>query len=129
MEQRPDGTLTKARDQSGILTRRQDSIAEYHVRLEEFVRLSDPQRGTSPEILREHAAGVDSARRRYWHKGLQGGNSKRLLARADQHVPEIRDREERVADARERLLGPSARPGAAMAAVVAQQQRQRSVER
>jgi hypothetical protein len=51
--ERPGRPPRPANDQSGVLSNRQNDIAEFHNRLQEYNRLA--QRRVSPEILTEHA--------------------------------------------------------------------------
>lgn len=63
IEQNAQGSLT-----SGQLTPRQNTIIEYHNRLQEYVRLAS--RKVLPPILEEHAEGLDHWRKRAETDGL-----------------------------------------------------------
>jgi hypothetical protein len=82
-----DGSLKTAPNQQGILTTWQNTITEYHNRLDEFIRLHE--RGASPELLKEHAAGVETWYQAYWKKGLKKGLSKSQQQWADNYFSDI----------------------------------------
>ncbi|WP_228002431.1 WXG100-like domain-containing protein [Nocardia australiensis] len=54
--ERPNGVLKKIDNATGLLSKKYDSIVEFHNRLQEYNRLAD--RGVPREILSEHANGV-----------------------------------------------------------------------
>lgn len=80
-----------------IMTNWQNAIIEYHNRLLEFLRLYD--RDASPELLREHAQGVNKWRVQYREKGLKGGRSPTRHAWLQKHFPDIPDLESRYRNA------------------------------
>jgi hypothetical protein len=84
----PNGRRVESRNQEGVMREWQNSILEYHNRLNEFLRLYE--RGVDVSVLKEHAKGVETWRQRYSSEG-QGGlnrgrggraNSKQRLMRA-----------------------------------------------
>lgn len=85
--ERPDRSLKNAPNQQGVLTNWQNTITEYHNRLDEFVRLYE--RGASPELLKEHAQGVEYWLQAYRKKGLKEGRSPSQKAWADKYFPDI----------------------------------------
>src|SRR5690606_14364074 len=72
----------------------QDAIIEYHVRLQEYIRLAE--RGVDQEILDKHLQGVKAHRSNYWRTGLKEGRSKTQTRWARQHLPDIAELERRV---------------------------------
>jgi hypothetical protein len=70
----PNGRRKSADIRNGVLTTAQATVAEYHNRLVEFIRLYE--RGVDIEVLVEHAGGVDYWKKQY-DKKLRG---KRKLA-------------------------------------------------
>ena len=97
------GKFRDAPNQSGVLTRWQDPITEYHNRLQEVIALAD--RGASPELIREHLGGVAEWQERYFEKGLKGGRSGSQRAWAEEHFPDIQQLEARVKEIRAQLPG------------------------
>jgi hypothetical protein len=85
--ERLDGSLRKASNQQGILTTWQNTIIEYHNRLDEFLRLYE--RCASPELLKEHAQGVEEWFQVYRKKGLKSGRSSSQKAWAEKYFPDI----------------------------------------
>jgi hypothetical protein len=85
--EQPNGSLKTARNQEGILTAWQNTITEYHNRLDEFIRLHE--RGASPELLKEHADGVEEWYQAYWKKGIKQGRSNSQTQWAEQYFPDI----------------------------------------
>jgi hypothetical protein len=79
----------------------QNAIMEYHVRLEEFIRLAN--RGVDDSVLREHADGLDEWSDEYWRKGLNVGLSPSKAAWAEERFPEIGDLRQQAAAIRARL--------------------------
>lgn len=86
----PDGSLSEVKNPptSEVLTKWQDTITEYHNRLDEFIRLSE--RGASRELLVEHAEGVARWRAEYWNEALKRGREASRLQWAKDHFPDIR---------------------------------------
>ena len=68
----PNGRRVKSRNQEGVMTPWQNSILEYHNRLNEFLRLYE--RGVDVSVLKEHADGVETWREIYSSEGLGGLN-------------------------------------------------------
>jgi hypothetical protein len=66
----PNGRRVKSRNQKGVMAPWQNSILEYHNRLNEFLRLYE--RGVDVSLLKEHADGVETWQQIYFHKGLGG---------------------------------------------------------
>ncbi|MCU7728499.1 hypothetical protein ODJ79_32715 [Actinoplanes sp. KI2] len=97
------GQFRDAPNQTGVLTRWQDPITEYHNRLQEVIALAD--RGASPELIREHLGGVAEWRERYRDKGLKGGRSGSQRAWAEEHFPDIQQLEDRVREIRAQFTG------------------------
>ena len=83
----PNGSLKTAPNQEGVLTTWQNTITEYHNRLDEFIRLHE--RDASQELLKEHAAGVETWYQAYWKKGLKKGLSKSQQQWADKYFSDI----------------------------------------
>lgn len=83
----PNGRRYQYNIRDGILTVAQSTIAEYHTRLVEFLRLY--KRGVDLELLKEHAAGVEFWRHESWRKGLNGGRSPSKQAWADKYFSDI----------------------------------------
>jgi F0F1-type ATP synthase membrane subunit b/b' len=94
--EQPNGTLRTARNQEGILTVWQNTITEYHNRLDEFIRLHE--RGASPELLKEHADGVEEWYKEYWKKGIKQGRSNSQTEWAEKYFPEIAELRSRYLD-------------------------------
>ena len=67
-----NGRRVESRNKKGVMAPWQNSILEYHNRLNEFLRLYE--RGLQVSVLKEHAAGVDKWAQIYFHKGLGGHN-------------------------------------------------------
>jgi len=84
--ERPDGSFKNAPNQSGVLTTWQNTITEYHNRLVEFIRLYE--RSASPEVLKEHAKGVEEWLQAYRKKGLKEGRSQTQKAWAEKYFPD-----------------------------------------
>jgi hypothetical protein len=82
-----NGREKESKIKDGILTVWQDTITEYHNRLDEFIRLYE--RGASPELLKEHAKGVEEWYTAYCRKGLKNGNSQSQKQWADKYFPDI----------------------------------------
>ncbi len=70
-----------------ILTMWQNSIEEYHNRLDEFIRWD--QREVDMELLLELAESVQYWAKEYWSRGLRRGASDRKMAWAQKHYPDI----------------------------------------
>ena len=85
--EQPNGTLKTAPNQEGVLTTWQNTITEYHNRLDEFIRLHE--RDASQELLKEHAAGVEAWYQAYWKKGLKKALSKSQQQWADKYFSDI----------------------------------------
>ncbi|MBW6436342.1 hypothetical protein KZ829_21620 [Actinoplanes hulinensis] len=58
--ERANGTRVELKGAQRILSAKYDTIVEYHVRLQEAIRLLE--RGVDPALVREHLAGVDERR-------------------------------------------------------------------
>ena len=67
-----NGRRVKSRNEEGVITPWQNSILEYHNRLNEFLRLYE--RGVDVSTLKEHAEGVYEWQQIHFHKGLGGHN-------------------------------------------------------
>jgi len=67
-----NGRRVKSRNQEGVMAPWQNSILEYHNRLNEFQSLYE--RGVDVSTLKEHAEGVEKWRQIYSNKGLGGHN-------------------------------------------------------
>jgi hypothetical protein len=65
-----NGRRVESRNQEGVMAPWQNSILEYHNRLNEFLRLYE--RGVDVSVLKEHAQGVEEWRQTYSSKGLGG---------------------------------------------------------
>ena len=85
--EQPNGNLKAASNQDGVLTTWQNTITEYHNRLDEFIRLHE--RGASPELLKEHATGVEEWYQAYWKKGLKQGHSKSQKQWAEKYFSDL----------------------------------------
>jgi hypothetical protein len=94
----PDGSLREVVDAPDRMTAWQDRIVEYHVRLEEFIRLTE--RGVDPVVLAQHASGLDDARAEYWDRGVKRDLSPTRSGWAREHFPDIPALEERAAQLR-----------------------------
>ena len=105
-QQRADGTLKELPHVAERMTTWQDAIIEYHVRLQEYIRLAE--RGVDSDVLREHLAGVDERRDIYWKKGVKKGRSLSQTAWAERHFPDIPTLEARVQELRAGPLMASA---------------------
>ena len=108
----PGGATKQAPNQTGVLTTWQDAIVEYHNRLKEIIWLD--QRGTSPEIVKEHLNGLPDHAQRYRTKGLRGGKSPTQVDWAKEHFPDIGGLEDQVRSIKDRLAAgstPSPAPG------------------
>jgi hypothetical protein len=94
-----------ARDQTGVLTTKENAVLEYHNRLQEIVELDE--RGATREVLREHLDGIDG--RDGWHhrshKAIAGGPKSRTWKWAHQHFPDIHTLEHKVNGVRSKLRG------------------------
>ena len=93
----PDGRVKDISDQGRALTTWQNTITEYHNRLDEFLRLQ--KRDASPELLKEHAQGVRYWREQYLNKGLKGGRSPSRKSWVQEHFSDIPTLESRYKDA------------------------------
>lgn len=91
----------KGPELAGTMTSWQDAIMEYHVRLQEFLRLAE--RGVDPALLREHAKGVDHWYDEYWKKGISKRRSRTRVAWAEQHFADIAPLQEQVEQIRAEL--------------------------
>jgi hypothetical protein len=60
VRERANGTQVEMRNAPRILSAKYDTVVEYHVRLQEAIRLIE--RGVDPGLVREHLAGVDERR-------------------------------------------------------------------
>jgi hypothetical protein len=89
LEERPGLPPREARDPSGVLSMKQNAIAEFHNRLQEYNRLAE--RGVSPELLAEHERGIHVWHERYTNavEGWQGRPTK-LTPWASEHFGDIR---------------------------------------
>ncbi len=96
MVERSDGSLKNAPNQRGVLTTWQDTITEYHNRLDEFLRLYD--RGASIELLKEHAEGVEEWLQAYRKKGLKDGYSQTQKQWSQKYFPDITELKSRYFD-------------------------------
>lgn len=103
--EQPGRSPKEARHQGGQMTNWQDTIIEYHNRLQEVVALSE--RGASPAILREHLEGVSHHQKLYYEKGLKGGRSGSRREWADEHFWDIGDLASSVAKIKQRLETPA----------------------
>jgi hypothetical protein len=99
-EQRLDGT-----GNSGELSMPQNTVVEYHNRLDEFLRLTE--RGIDEELLAQHFDELDKWRIKAEKSGF--GRGGRLTAWARDHFPEIPALEERVRTAGRPLHAKSSR--------------------
>jgi hypothetical protein len=59
--ERPGRQPVDASDRSGVLSERQNAIAEFHNRLQEYIQLAE--RGAPPDLLAEHQIEI-----RIWHR-------------------------------------------------------------
>ncbi|HBE16715.1 MAG TPA: hypothetical protein DEG17_21680 [Cyanobacteria bacterium UBA11149] len=82
-----NGSFKTYPNQQGVLTTWQNTITEYHNRLDEFLRLHE--RGASPELLKEHADGVEDWYQAYWKKGIKQGYSKSQKQWAERYFPDL----------------------------------------
>lgn len=96
MVERSDGSLKNAPNQQGVLTTWQNTITEYHNRLDEFLRLYD--RGASIELLKEHAQGVEQWLQAYRKKGLRDGYSQTQKQWSQKYFPDIVELQSRYFD-------------------------------
>ena len=87
MVERSDGSLKNAPNQQGVLTTWQNTITEYHNRLDEFIRLYE--KGASLELLKEHAQGVELWLQVYRKKGLKDGYSQTQKQWSQKYFPDI----------------------------------------
>ncbi|GLY01594.1 hypothetical protein [Actinoplanes sp. NBRC 101535] len=90
---RPGNTPKEMTKVRGRLTTEQNTIGEYQVRLEEYLRLSE--RGVDPDVLAEHVAGVDKHRGDYHEVMNDAWDKKNSKEWAREHYPDIRDLEAR----------------------------------
>lgn len=97
------GKFHNAPNQSGVLTEWQNTITEYHNRMQEVIALAD--RGASPELIHEHLGGVAEWQQNYFQKGLKKGRSGSQRAWAEEHFPDIRQLEARVQEIRAQFSG------------------------
>ncbi len=93
----PDGRVKDISDQGGALTTWQNTITEYHNRLDEFLRLE--KRDANSELLKEHAQGVKYWREQYLNKGLKGGRSPSRKSWVQKHFSDLPILESRYKDA------------------------------
>ncbi len=94
---RADGTEGEAKNElrRGSFDKGEDSLIEYHNRLDEYVRLAE--RGLPSEVLRAHAEHLVKWRTRAERAGLgQGGGRGSFHRWAKEHFPEIPTLERRV---------------------------------
>ena len=85
----PSGREVPVDNAPDVLQGWQDSVTEYHVRLLEYQRLTD--RGASSELLSQHRAGIEEARRNYNGELFKRGPDKKKTAWAKQYFPELND--------------------------------------
>jgi hypothetical protein len=96
----PDGKMKEVSNPSGeeVLTKWQDTVTEYHNRLQEWLRLKS--RNAGPELLKEHADGIRRARVEYRDKGLKGGSAGQTRPKwIAEHFPDLPDLERKYIDA------------------------------
>ncbi|GIF04473.1 hypothetical protein Asi03nite_20110 [Actinoplanes siamensis] len=94
VRERPGNTRKLIENAQGILGKLDNKVVEYHVRLQEYIRLSE--RGVDAEILAAHAGGVETARSEY-QAAVSGRGNQRRADWARQHfadIPELRRRYE-----------------------------------
>jgi hypothetical protein len=86
--ERPGRPPRRSSDESGLLSIKQNAIAEFHNRLQEYNRLAE--RGVAPDVLAEHAQEMVVWFKRYRGAVLnwQGGPTK-LTPWASHHFPDI----------------------------------------
>jgi hypothetical protein len=89
----PDGRIKDISEKGGVLTNWQNTITEYHNRLDEFLRLH--ARGANIELLREHAQGIRTWRELYKDTGLKRGKSPSRKSWVEKHFPDLYGLEER----------------------------------
>ena len=81
------GGEKKSNQTDGVLTMWQNAITEYHNRLVEFIRLYE--RGVSPELLKQHANGLEEWGGIYVSKGLNNRRSEKQVKWAENYFPDI----------------------------------------
>jgi hypothetical protein len=91
----PDGSIRAAKDLGGVLNTWQNSILEYHNRLDEFLRLQ--ARGVDEALLKEHAQGVAKWRKEAIGQGMTRGITKPTWTA--EHVPDLQSLSNRYAQA------------------------------
>lgn len=96
--QRSNGNRKPLRNVPDQLAPWQDVIVEYHVRLQEYIRLAE--RGVDDEILAEHAKGVDEHQVAYRERGLGHPSMTRGRKWVQQHFGDISELSQRVNDLR-----------------------------
>lgn len=94
----PEGQRTKPKLHGPKIKSYQIAVHEYHVRLEEYLRLAE--RGVDPAILQEHARGVDEWRERYRDEIGRGRRSENRPGWVTDHFPDLTDLQRRVAEVR-----------------------------
>lgn len=89
----PDGRVKDISEKGGVLTNWQNTVTEYHNRLDEFLRLHE--RGANIELLREHAQGIRKWRELYKDTGLKRGKSPSRKSWVEKHFPDLYELEGR----------------------------------
>jgi hypothetical protein len=93
----PDGRVKDISDRGGVLNNWQNTVTEYHNRLDEFLRLH--KRRANTQLLREHAQGIREWRGLYQDKGLKAGRSSSRKSWVQEHFPDIPKLEQGYQDA------------------------------
>ena len=91
VRERPNGTFGNYNNAPGVLSARNITVAEYHVRLQEFIRLAE--RSVDAEVLATHGRGVDTWRHNYQDAGRR---DRSISGFVQDHFPDIRDLERQV---------------------------------
>lgn len=104
----PEGERRKARVHGPKVKKFQYAAHEYHVRMEEYLRLAE--RGVDPPILQEHARGVDEHRQEHYQQLRKGSYSEDREGWVRAHFPDIPELERRVAEVRAADAGTTRPP-------------------
>jgi hypothetical protein len=89
----PDGRVKDISDKGGVLTNWQNTVTEYHNRLDEFLHLYE--RGANIELLSEHGQGIRKWKELYKDIGLKRGKSPSRKSWVEKHFPDLYGLEER----------------------------------
>ncbi|MFC4145221.1 hypothetical protein ACFO0M_03030 [Micromonospora mangrovi] len=102
----PNGNFGKMNGPPGLLSQRHDTIVEYHVRVEEAIRLIE--RGVDSAVIRDHLAGVKK-HEELMDRALRSGGPK-LEAWRDRYFSDLGESKSRLDELRTEFESGAARP-------------------